>query len=291
MKKFLLCMIAVLLAPASHAYASDVGFSIGINFGYPGVATPAYVPQPVVIEEPPEFVNPPELGFYVAAGVPYDLFYVDSAYYLCRGNVWYTSPYYNGPWQTVYYNKVPYALHRYPFARIHQYRDAYFRRHLDYGDGRGYRHFQPGWRGTDRDGHGWGRPAYNAPNRPSQNNWNRPAFNTPTRPDQGNWNRPAYNAPNRQDRGNWSRSVNNTPGRPNQDNWNRPVYKAPTRPDQGNWNRPAYNAPNRQERRNWGVSADNTPGRPNPGNVSRPASFNPNRHEQGNWGSEGRGRQ
>ena len=61
-------MTLVLLGPVAQSYASDVGFSVGINFGYPGAyAPPVYVPQPVVIEEPPEFIEPPEVGFYVAA--------------------------------------------------------------------------------------------------------------------------------------------------------------------------------------------------------------------------------
>src|SRR5512137_1408219 len=173
MKKFLLCMTFVLLAPVAQSYASDIGFSVGINFGYPGAyAPPVYAPQPVVIEEPPEFIQPPEVGFYVAAGVPYDLFFLGNLFYLCSGDVWYTSPYYNGPWTQAYYNNIPYSIRSYPFERIHYYRDNYFRRYRDYGDWRGYQHFRPGWHGMDREGHGWNRPAYNTPSRPNQGNWN-----------------------------------------------------------------------------------------------------------------------
>ena len=80
MRKFMPYLMLVLLAPVSQAYASNVGFSIGINFGVPGVVAPVYAPQPVAIEEPSVFIDPPELGFYVAAGLPYDLFFVGNLF-------------------------------------------------------------------------------------------------------------------------------------------------------------------------------------------------------------------
>ena len=40
-------------------------------------------------------------------------------YYLSRGNVWYSSQYYNGPWVTTSFGNVPYGLRRLPAERIH----------------------------------------------------------------------------------------------------------------------------------------------------------------------------
>jgi hypothetical protein len=306
MRKFLLCMMVVLLAPISHAYASDVGFSFGINFGYPGAVAPGYAPQPVVIAEPPQFIEPPGFGFYMAIGGPYDLFFLDNAYYLCLGNVWYVSPYYNGPWETVYYNDIPYALRRYPYARIHNYRDYYSRRYSDFGDWRGYHHFRPGRRDMDRDRRDWGRPAFNAPGRTNHSDWNRPGYNSPNRPYQGNWNRPAYNSPNRQDYGTWRRPAYNNSGRSDHGNWNRPANNVPARPYQGKWNRPSYTPPNRAEHGTWSRPAYNNSGRSGHGNLNRPAyrslntadhgnggrqaNASPNGHDHGNRGSERRER-
>ncbi len=124
-------------------YASNVDFHVGVNIGTPGVAVPVPVPvapppQPVyvqpqvVIDEPPEFIAPPELGFYVAVGVPYDLFFASGRYYLCRGNTWYSSPNYNGPWVSARYKALPWGLRKYPYERIRYFRDA------------GYRHYREG---------------------------------------------------------------------------------------------------------------------------------------------------
>ncbi len=127
---------------ASSANASNVGFNFGINVG--NVPAPVYAPQPVVIDEPPEFVAQPALGFYAAVGTPYDLFYAANRYYLCRGNAWYASPYYNGPWVQVGYRTIPWGLRRYPIAKIRYIRDEGYRHHDDdYND---YRQFRPDWR-------------------------------------------------------------------------------------------------------------------------------------------------
>lgn len=133
MKKLLFVLA---LAPAlggSLAHASNVDFNVGINIGntpravVPVPAPPPVYAPPVVIEEPPEFIAPPQLGFYAAVGVPYDLFFIDSRYYLFRDNVWYAGPNYNGPWVSVRYRALPRALRRHPFERVRYYRDAGFR--------------------------------------------------------------------------------------------------------------------------------------------------------------------
>lgn len=74
MRKLLAVASAVLLfQTASAALAADVSFSI--NVGGP----------PIVISQPPDFLYPPELGFGVAVGVPYDMFYLSGGYYIYRG--------------------------------------------------------------------------------------------------------------------------------------------------------------------------------------------------------------
>jgi hypothetical protein len=130
-------MAVALLVPVSQAAASQVGINVGINVG-----APAYAAPPVVIASPPEFVAPPQLGFYVALGVPYDLYYLSGSYYLFRGNTWYSSHYYNGPWVTVHYSNVPYGLRKYPAQRIHYYRDNYYKNYQKQGR-HDYRHFRP----------------------------------------------------------------------------------------------------------------------------------------------------
>lgn len=153
MKKFLFCLAIALLAPVSQAHASNVGFNVNVNLGVP-VAT-AYA-QPVVVSAPPVFVAPPQLGFYVAVGVPYNLYYFSGRYYQSHGNVWYSSPYYNGPWVKAHYRKIPHGLRKYPAHKVHYYRDNYYGKYHNHG-GREFRHFRPHHREFGRDGHGRGR--------------------------------------------------------------------------------------------------------------------------------------
>ncbi len=137
MRKVLFTLALASLLGCPFAYAGNVGVSVGINIGnQPPAAVPVavapppepvYAAPPVVIEEPPEFIAPPQLGFYAAVGVPYDLFYVSSRYYLCRNNVWYAAPSYNGPWVSVRYRTLPSPLRRYPYEKIRYYRDAGYR--------------------------------------------------------------------------------------------------------------------------------------------------------------------
>lgn len=232
----------------------------------PGYAyqDPGYDYQPVVIDEPPEFVLPPELGFYVAVGVPYDLFFLNNVYYICRDNIWYSSPYYYGPWSRIYYNNIPYALSRFPFERIRHFRDDYYGRYQRYGAWDGYRHFRPARHGDyagagkvyDRSRHDYGRP-----NSPAQGYGNRPAFNRPNRDWQGNGSSQTYTRPYNRTRDYGDNRSVTRPYYNGQVTAGRPVYSRPNRPEQwsggrstsispfsfapGSGNRPVYNRPTR----------------------------------------------
>lgn len=139
MKKILICT-ALAVSVASQAHASNVGVSVGINVGHPA---PVYVAPPVTIAVPPVFVRPPQLGFFVAADVGYDMFFHGNLYYLNTGNVWYASSYYNGPWSTVHYRTVPSILKKHKIKYIHRYRDESYREYR-YEHGRDkVRHFKP----------------------------------------------------------------------------------------------------------------------------------------------------
>lgn len=167
MKKVLFCLAISSVLGCPFVYASNVDFSVGINIGnQPQVAVPVpvaplpppvYVAPPVVIEEPPEFIAPPELGFYAAVGVPYDLFFVGSRYYLCRGNAWYAAPNYNGPWASVRYRTLPWSLRRYPYEKVRYYREAGYRHYREGGNPYWERHhFHPDkrWNDDRREGRG-----------------------------------------------------------------------------------------------------------------------------------------
>jgi hypothetical protein len=159
MKKFAVCLAVAAALPALPAFAANVGVSVGINIGTPPAVVvpapppPVYHAPPVVIEEPPLFIEPPELGFHVAVGIPHDIFFIGSTYYLYRGNAWYRAPHYNGPWVSTRYKALPHKLRRHSHEKIRHYREAGYR---DYRNGhRPYwerHHFRPGkdWKRAEK---------------------------------------------------------------------------------------------------------------------------------------------
>lgn len=218
MKRHIVCLALLVVVPASAAHASDVAFSAGFSVGVPGasvsfgVGTPAYPAQgaaaypyaypyqgagaypyeAVTIEEPPLFVQPPELGFYAAVGVPYDLFFLNNLFYLFFGNVWYSSPYYNGPWSSVYAYDVPRVLNRYPFERIRRYRDQYYGQYRRYGAWDGYRHFRPERHDGRREGYVRTRYDISRPNGSTPVYGARQSYPRPDGFGQGYADRPSY---------------------------------------------------------------------------------------------------
>jgi hypothetical protein len=82
--------------------------------------------QPILLTEPPQFLFPPALGFGVAVGVPYDMFYTSKAFYLLKGGTWYRATSYHGPWTVTPLTRVPPELRKPGLAKIHQLRNAEF---------------------------------------------------------------------------------------------------------------------------------------------------------------------
>ncbi len=145
--------LAVVLVPAalalgaSVASASNVGVNVNVNLGAPpqSVVVPAPVvpapvaPAPVIsIDQDVDFVYPGPLGFYVAVGVPYDLFYVQNSYFLWRDGRWYRAPGSHGPWVVTQYRDLPPGLRKHNIERIRAYRGAEYDR---------YRHDHEHYRG------------------------------------------------------------------------------------------------------------------------------------------------
>lgn len=142
-----------LLQTASVAQAQGVSFSI--NVGGP----------PIVVEQPPDFLYPAELGFGVAVGVPFDMFYLSGMYYVYRGGGWYRSSNYGGGWAKMRYRDLPPGLRRHKIERIHAFRDREHRMYVRDRDHYRGKYFRPGHdgrgpghdeRGPGHDGRGPG---------------------------------------------------------------------------------------------------------------------------------------
>jgi len=123
MKRIILLLSVIMMLGVTSAWSSDVrvGADIHLRLGDPA-------PAPYVVSQSPLFLYPQDLGFYVAVGVPFGLFYVDNYYYAPRGGVWYGAPHYNGPWYHVKPSRLPPGLVK------HRYRDVIYRRDVEYRD-------------------------------------------------------------------------------------------------------------------------------------------------------------
>ncbi|WP_129126764.1 hypothetical protein [Geomonas oryzae] len=159
---FALMQVVALPLMVPEIHASNVGVDVNIHLGNQPrpvvVAPPPPAPRPVVVapappapyyddvEEDVEFVYPERLGFYVAVGVPYDLFYLNNVYFVFRDGRWYRSPDNRGGWYPVRYRELPPSLRRYRIERIREYRA----REYDV-----YRHDREHYRGRHRSDKGY----------------------------------------------------------------------------------------------------------------------------------------
>ena len=117
---------------------------------------PIYVaPQPaqvVLPAAPPQFVYVPELGYYVAMGLPYDMIYDGRAYYFHNNGYWYRTSYYGDPWTYVAARALPPILIRFNVNEAHRYRDVEFKRYeREKGHYRGRLHRPDVRRGEKRE--------------------------------------------------------------------------------------------------------------------------------------------
>ena len=90
------------------------------------MASQLIVPFP----NPPLFITPPHLGFYVGVGVPYDIAFAYDNFNLYYGKTWYRAPSYKGPWTAVPVDGLPPIIRKQRIEDIHKYRDMEYRTFL-----------------------------------------------------------------------------------------------------------------------------------------------------------------
>lgn len=153
MKGIIFVLILASGLSASAVLASDVNLGINLNIGN----SPPPSGAPIAVEEPPQFIMPQSLGFYVAVGMPFDMFYVANRYYVYRGNQWYYGLRYNGPWHMTSYQQLPVPLRRHQLDRIRHYRDEEYRVYSRDREHYRGRHYRPEYVGKERHGDRDGR--------------------------------------------------------------------------------------------------------------------------------------
>ena len=136
MKKlmFVLTILYLVVVGSVVGKSADIGFSINISGGNTS--------DQIVLDGAPMFIFPASLGFYVAVGIPYDMFFIDSNYYIYRHSAWYVSANYNGPWTGIHYKRLPWGLRKHDYRRIIRVRDEEYRNYQqnrDHYRGKKYR--------------------------------------------------------------------------------------------------------------------------------------------------------
>ena len=148
--RHLLIAMSILTAPlaAQAQFSLDIGFP-GVNIG---INMPAY----------PQLVLVPGSPVYYAPRASSNFFFYDGLYWVYRSDNWYSSSWYNGPWQSIEPDYVPLYVLRVP-VRYYRQPPSYFR----------------GWRADapPRWGQHWGRDW--AASRSGWDHWSRQSVPRP----------------------------------------------------------------------------------------------------------------
>lgn len=155
-----------LASPASAQVSIGVnlpGVSIGINL-------PVY----------PSFVPVPGYPVYYAPQVDANLFFYDGLYWVYVDDNWYSSSWYNGPWELVEPNLVPYFVLRIPII-YYRRPPGYFGQWDRRQPPRWGEHWGAGWQQQHRDWDRWdrARPPARAPLPVYQRQYSRDRYPDP----------------------------------------------------------------------------------------------------------------
>jgi hypothetical protein len=150
-------IVLLMVIATGEAWAGNVDWNVNVNLGsgrtapapapYPWERPPVVVSGPpigaVIVSTPPLFLAPPQLGFWVAVNVPYDMVFIDGYYFLNHGNYWHVSPSYHGPWQVIVHEHLPPGLRKHKHSKIRDHRDKEYQRYAQEGPTYRGQHYRP----------------------------------------------------------------------------------------------------------------------------------------------------
>lgn len=143
MKKVLFILPWMLLLGVLPAFAGGINLDLNVHLGDQGG-------EPVIVSEPPLFLQSAILGLQVSVGTAGAMFHLDGRYFLFRNRHWLVAPAYRGPWTVIRHDRLPPGLAKRSDREILALRDEEYQR---YKHGRYHgRTFRPG-----KARHGWGR--------------------------------------------------------------------------------------------------------------------------------------
>lgn len=135
-------VVALLLLGISGRDAA-AGVSLSVNIG-----------PPVMVGAPSAMVMVPGTRVYFAPGLDVDIFFYGGYWWSPRGDRWYRSTDYGGPWRMAARGSVPRSVYRVP----RDYREVYAQeRHIPYGQWKKERGGHGGSEKREHGGRGHGR--------------------------------------------------------------------------------------------------------------------------------------
>jgi hypothetical protein len=144
--------LGLAIALAGAPAFSQISVGIGLPSVQIGINVPTF-PQLTVV---------PGYPVYYAPSVDGNLFFYDGLYWSLNGDRWYSSSWYNGPWNFVAPEAVPMFLWRIP-VRYYRRPPAYFRGWRGEESPHWGEHWGPGWAQSHRGWDHWDRRAVRAP--------------------------------------------------------------------------------------------------------------------------------
>ena len=135
---------------------TSVAAQVSVGIGLPGVSIGINLPVY------PELVPVPGYPVYYAPRVNSNYFFYDGMYWLYQGDSWYTSTWYNGPWELVDPEAVPLFVLRVP-VRYYRHPPAYFSGWISDAPPRWGEHWGNEWEQRRRGWDSWDRGAVPAP--------------------------------------------------------------------------------------------------------------------------------
>ena len=151
--RHVLLVLPLLLGQLPSAQAQ---VSVGIGLSMPGVNIGINMPSY------PQLVQVPGYPVYYAPRANSNYFFYDGLYWVFQNDDWYSSGWYNGPWQLVEPDYVPVYMLRVP-VRYYRQPPVYFRGWRPDGPPQWGRHWGPDWEDQRRGWDRWDRRAVPQP--------------------------------------------------------------------------------------------------------------------------------
>jgi len=126
MKNIPSILLCVALLGAFPTLAVGIDFDLNVHLGNRSA-------EPIIVSEPPLFLESAVLGLHVAVGTSHNMFHVDGRYFLFKDKVWLVAPCYSGPWTAIRHDRLPPGLAKRNYREILALRDTEYK---NYQEGR-----------------------------------------------------------------------------------------------------------------------------------------------------------